>query len=117
MSDIELKPCPFCGSKAVAFSYITEGAVRCGGCHAAITRGHKHASETGYEEAIAAWNTRATPLAEALAVPEVAALLADLKQGPMIGEPMEPWIRTMMARAAALISKGAADDRAVGSVE
>lgn len=53
-----LAPCPFCGGKAVAFSYITEGAVRCSDCYAAITRGHKHTSETGYDEAIAAWNRR-----------------------------------------------------------
>jgi len=63
MTAPDLLPCPFCGGKAVAFSYITEGAVRCGGCHAAITRGHIHTSETGYDEAIAAWNTRATTVA------------------------------------------------------
>ena len=55
----ELLPCPFCGGEASATNYIVEGAVRCSDCRAYVSRTHGQYDEAGYEEAIAAWNTRA----------------------------------------------------------
>lgn len=74
MTVTDLLPCPFCGGDAVTENLILEGVVRCSGCCAKIIRKHEVKEDTGQAEAIAAWNTRA-PLAEALAVPEVAALV------------------------------------------
>lgn len=58
MSD--LLPCPFCGGEASAWNLTLEGAVHCADCRATIVRQHKPVYDTGYEEAITAWNTRAT---------------------------------------------------------
>jgi hypothetical protein len=55
----ELPPCPFCGGEASATNYIVEGAVRCSDCRASVSRTHGQYDEAGYEEAIAAWDTRA----------------------------------------------------------
>jgi hypothetical protein len=59
----ELLPCPFCEGEASATNYIVEGAVRCSDCRASVSRTHGQYDEAGYEEAIAAWNTRAAILA------------------------------------------------------
>jgi hypothetical protein len=77
MTAPDLSRCLLCGGQAVAFSYITEGAVRCQDCGCNITRRHDRFGETGYEEAIAAWNRRdpAVILAAALELPEVKALI------------------------------------------
>ncbi len=66
MSAPELLPCPFCGGEASATNYIVEGAVRCSDCRAYVSRTHGH-DEAGYEEAIAAWNTRADLSADLIA--------------------------------------------------
>jgi Lar family restriction alleviation protein len=62
----ELMPCPFCGGEASATNYIVEGAVRCSDCRASVSRTHGQYDEAGYEEAIAAWNTRADQIAAAI---------------------------------------------------
>jgi hypothetical protein len=53
-----LNNCPFCGGDAKAVNYIVEAVVRCIDCRASITRKHSPENDSGYEEAIAAWNTR-----------------------------------------------------------
>lgn len=63
MTAPDLLPCPFCGGEASAWNLTLEGAVHCADCRATIVRQHKPVYDTGYEEAIAAWNTRATPAA------------------------------------------------------
>jgi hypothetical protein len=57
----DLRPCPMCGGRAACNNYITEAAVFCVNvkCRLSITRGHGRSDE-GVDEAIAAWNTRAT---------------------------------------------------------
>ena len=55
----DLMPCPFCGGEAKADSLVLEAVVYCTGCRAKIIRQHKPVHDTGYPEAIAAWNTRA----------------------------------------------------------
>ena len=50
----ELKPCPFCGSEAArSWGVLDSHEVYCIGCHATIKR-------DGMEEAIEAWNRRAS---------------------------------------------------------
>ena len=79
MTAPDLKPCPFCGEadqETLMIEHL-EGTilhpayrVRCDNCGAS----------TGYSDRgdhIAAWNTRATPLAEALAVQDAARVLLD----------------------------------------
>lgn len=57
---VALKPCPFCGGKAEAVNYITEGAVRCTICWVRVSRAHNSPTiDDGYPAAISAWNTRA----------------------------------------------------------
>lgn len=72
MSDNDLLPCPFCGTDKVAVcqSERTDPVfwVECIRCNAEAQPSADKA------EAIAAWNTRTTPLAEALAVPTEAVL-------------------------------------------
>lgn len=72
MTAPDLLPCPFCGGEASAWNLTLEGAVRCADCRATIVRQHKPVYDTGHEEAIAAWNTRATPTPDAMTpdVPE-----------------------------------------------
>lgn len=75
MTAPDLKPCPFCGGTDLEIREMGEEwhVVSCNGCNA----------EGGYylpddstmpEEAAELWNRRPTPRAEALAVPEIAAL-------------------------------------------
>lgn len=54
----ELLPCPMCGGKAVASSYVIEAVVKCSGCQLKIVRSHGARDDNGYPEAIAAWNHR-----------------------------------------------------------
>lgn len=54
----ELKPCPFCGCKAVAENYIIEAQVVCLGCRVKIVRSHGAKDDNGLPESITAWNTR-----------------------------------------------------------
>lgn len=56
--DIEVKPCPFCGSRAVVETYITEAAVFCTGCRACIKRPHPPKNDAGVELAVQAWDRR-----------------------------------------------------------
>jgi Lar family restriction alleviation protein len=77
----ELLPCPFCGGEASATNYIVEGAVRCSDCRAYVSRTHGH-DEAGYEEAIAAWNTRADLIAaRALLLADLAAMIEQEGEG------------------------------------
>lgn len=89
MTAPDLLPCPFCGSVDLTIREMDEEwhVVSCNGCNA----------EGGYyppndstmpEEAATFWNTRA-PLAEALVVPEVAALVKAAKVGLM---DLEAWL-------------------------
>jgi Lar family restriction alleviation protein len=78
MSDAQLKPCPFCGITKIDGGYNDYGGFVsiCANCNA----NGPPASEMSKDAIIAAWNTRPTPtLAEALAVPEVAALIKLMK--------------------------------------
>lgn len=59
-----IAPCPFCGGKATAWNLTIEGAVHCESCRATIVRPHQGIHDTGYEDAIAAWNTRTKTKAE-----------------------------------------------------
>lgn len=58
MSDTELKPCPFCGSKPTCQETITDGSVRCGICSASIIRLHDQHDNTGLTIAKRMWNFR-----------------------------------------------------------
>lgn len=78
MSALKLKPCPFCGGTTVLptiYGYnVREWGVLCNNCDAWIE---------GYStelEAITAWNTRTPTLADALALPEVKALVEAASQ-------------------------------------
>lgn len=53
--------CPFCGGEAKSENYVIEAQVRCLSCKARILRRHGALDDNGLHEAIAAWNTRATP--------------------------------------------------------
>ena len=55
MNEIELKPCPFCGSDDVVFGAALEDEyyVECFGCSAKVE------SCNGLEDAVAGWNARA----------------------------------------------------------
>lgn len=65
MSDVELKPCPFCGGEAHTKFWDEENGWSIGchnlDCYAVIDEFHWYESK---DAAIAAWNTRA-PKAEA----------------------------------------------------
>ena len=63
----ELRPCPFCNSEAEANNYAIEAAVTCVKCGASIVRAHGLFDDTGFADAITAWNVRAdlcTPIDE-----------------------------------------------------
>jgi len=88
MTAPDLKPCPFCGGGDVITAVDHEQGSKWGyaGCDACGARCPE--VRTGYDtaydalwraEAISAWNTRTTPLADALAVPEIAALVEAFK--------------------------------------
>ena len=64
MSEIELKPCPFCGSDDVTWFYGLEDEhyVECLDCCAKVE------SYNGLEDAIAGWNARAIDRDELLCV-------------------------------------------------
>lgn len=59
MTDAELKPCPFCGSKKIKIDRCTK-RVRCGECFATsgIISRHMKDGLTDYDAAIIAWNER-----------------------------------------------------------
>lgn len=59
MSEIELKPCPFCGSKAAQQNYVVEAVVHCTSCFAVIRRTHAPTVDTGIAASAEAWNARA----------------------------------------------------------
>jgi hypothetical protein len=52
MSDHKLKPCPFCGGEAIAYSLNLESFVTCRECRVTLVK--------KYDSAIIAWNTRFT---------------------------------------------------------
>ena len=81
MTAPDLKPCPFCGSEARMWQDPSHSAAWFIGCDDGETAcfGAIHWDQTK-AEAIAAWNTRTIPLAEALAVPEIKALEALLQE-------------------------------------
>lgn len=74
---VELKPCPFCGGAAIASNMTLEGVVYCNVCRASLVRQHQYVHDTGYAEAIAAWNARATP--DLLSDPRVRALVEAIR--------------------------------------
>ncbi len=66
MSDIKLKPCPFCGREAkleTGTSCMSENFayVICGYCHAATASVYNHGEklEQFYDKAVELWNRRA----------------------------------------------------------
>ena len=102
MTAPDLLPCPFCGGKAERIELTDEDnkggdVICCTKCQAS-----SHVEFGRKENLVSAWNTRSTPLAEALAVPEVAALVQALEQ--MLDDP-EYW--SPYARAAIAAAKGA----------
>lgn len=56
MSNIELQPCPFCGSRTVEYRYASVDCLICG-CYGPV--------HDVREKAIAAWNRRAADTQEA----------------------------------------------------
>lgn len=63
MSEIELKPCPFCGSEGVICNRFEDVYyVECLGCSAKVE------SYNGLEDAVAGWNTRAIDRDELLKI-------------------------------------------------
>lgn len=78
MTAPKLKPCPFCGGPAEIWkaNHNRSAWIACmGRCATVISREHKTDAE-----AIAAWNTRTPTLADALALPEVKALVEAASQ-------------------------------------
>ena len=73
----DLLNCPFCGGEAVASNMTLEGAVCCSMCHASLVRKHQYVHDTGYAEAIAAWNTRTDTIPDD---PRVKALVEAVKE-------------------------------------
>lgn len=59
MSEIELKACPFCGGKAELRNYVVDASVHCTTCFAVITRIHARDVDTGVDDSVSVWNTRA----------------------------------------------------------
>lgn len=57
--DEELKPCPFCGSKAAQQNYVVEAVVHCTSCFVVIRRTHAPTVDTGIAASAEAWNARA----------------------------------------------------------
>jgi hypothetical protein len=57
--EIELKPCPFCGSKA-EWEYSWWGVVRCTNrdCHVSFAEGLGNDLDAAMNKVIARWNTR-----------------------------------------------------------
>ena len=63
MSEIELRPCPFCGSEGVICNRFEDvHYVECLGCSAKVE------SYNGLEDAVAGWNTRAIDRDELLKI-------------------------------------------------
>jgi hypothetical protein len=60
MSEIKLKPCPFCGGEPEQENYAIEAVVHCTNCLAMIRRIHAHDEDTGIPASAEAWNTRAS---------------------------------------------------------
>ena len=70
MSEMKLKPCPFCGEEAEFYrtpiksngGWCDSVVVRCKACEARTNRvlynAKKHPNDEEYEEAAEAWNTR-----------------------------------------------------------
>jgi hypothetical protein len=82
MSDAQLKPCPFCGAAiddmgdADHDGYFAKCSDKTLSVSCSSTCGVIGPKGSNRQSAIAIWNTRPTPtLADALAVPEVAALV------------------------------------------
>lgn len=79
MTAPELMPCPFCGGEAHLRDDVSHSTAYFIGCATEDCFGEIHWGKSE-AEAVSGWNTRAdlipaTPLAAALAVPEVAALV------------------------------------------
>ena len=74
MTAPDLKPCPFCGGIAYLRDDASHSTAYFIGCATEDCFGETHWGQNE-AEAVTGWNTRTTPLAEALAVPEVAALV------------------------------------------
>ena len=79
MTAPDLKPCPFCGGVAYLRDDVSHSTAYFIGCATEDCFGEFHWGQTE-AEAIAAWNTRPTPLAEALAV-----VLEAMKDGEVWG--------------------------------
>lgn len=62
MSEVELKPCPFCGKEAAIFEYPREGyfTIRCTGRMKCIAGHAWFPPYRGEEAAVKAWNNRVT---------------------------------------------------------
>jgi hypothetical protein len=57
-SEVRLRPCPFCGGKAVLKNYIIEAAIYCDDCPAKMMAGHNATEDTGIAEVTWRWNKR-----------------------------------------------------------
>lgn len=99
--NVDLKPCPFCGGDAIACNMTLEGAVYFNVCRASLVRQHQYVHDTGHAEAIAAWNTRATP--DPLSDPRVKALVEAAKDARILLAEHEPHPLPVLGRLLAAL--------------
>lgn len=59
MKNEELKPCPFCGGKAVMISYSEFAFIQCENCECRTPRIDANAQFCAKDRAIELWNRRA----------------------------------------------------------
>ena len=56
---VPLENCPLCGGEAVLENNVMNAVIRCFKCKLCLARKHSAKKDTGIDDAIKAWNTRA----------------------------------------------------------